>query len=168
MKLYESILLALCLITAGCGDDDSMAENPLAPTALAAAALVPAVTQDATVQNATMRNVDVRSVGHGGWRVTNFTLNNSGPYESPGSVKLTVQESQIHRGVRSMYGRFLRTTAGTSPERRANPPGLFRWSGPMERGAVPQDWMRPSRSLPTRMRKTPRTPSIRMARSRRP
>ena len=59
MKLYGSILLALCLVTAGCGDEDSV-ENPIAPTAaetVAATAASPA-SQD-TAQNATQGLVPI-------------------------------------------------------------------------------------------------------------
>ena len=34
MRLYGAILLALCFVTAGCGDEDASVENPLAPTAV--------------------------------------------------------------------------------------------------------------------------------------
>ena len=31
MRLYGAILLALCFVTAGCGDEDASVENPESP-----------------------------------------------------------------------------------------------------------------------------------------
>ncbi len=113
MRLYGAILLALCFVTAGCGDEDASVENPLAPTAVVeAVAQVPAAAQSTTAQSATAQNVSTQdlgnlpspqSAGHGDWRVTGFTFNNAGPFFSPGSIKLAIVEIHPPSGSSGKY-----------------------------------------------------------------
>ena len=99
-KMLATALLAVVVVLAGCGDDDGAMENPLAPSALAPSAAVetaqaPVASQDVSTQNATTQDSStVQKDGHGNWLVSGFTFSGSGPFTSPGSIKLTVQESQ--------------------------------------------------------------------------